>query len=66
MSIPVRSVDVARLLASYPHVERCGQCCEYADEYLASHPAAVVLVAVLNHHDSAHLSDRLSPRAACF
>ena len=66
MSIPVRSVDVGHLLASYPHVERCPQCREYAREYLPSHPPGLVLVAVLNHHDSAHVSDRLDPFASRF
>ena len=66
MSIPVRTLDVAHLLVSYPHVACCAECREYADEYLDTHTPAAVLVAVLNHHDSAHLSDRLSPRCASF
>lgn len=66
MSIPVSSVDATHLLAPYPHVDRCPQCREYADEYLGSHSPSTVLAAVLNHHDSAHLSDRLGPGRACF
>jgi hypothetical protein len=64
MSIPGTSEGVVRLLAPYPHVARCLVCREYADEYLGAHPAGAVLAAVLNHHDSAHLNDRLSPRYA--
>jgi hypothetical protein len=66
MSIPVSSVDVAHLLAPYPHVAGCLECREYVDEYLDDHQASTVLAAVLDHHDSAHLNDRLSPRAAYF
>jgi hypothetical protein len=66
MSIQVSSADIADLLASYPHVAHCPWCHEYADEYLASHPAVTVLVAVLDHHDSAHSNDRLGPRSAHF
>jgi hypothetical protein len=66
MSIPVASVGIVRLLAAYPHVARCPQCRDYADEYLDEHPAGAVLAAVLDHHDSAHLNDRLSPRCPHF
>jgi 2-oxoglutarate dehydrogenase complex dehydrogenase (E1) component-like enzyme len=66
MSIPVSSADVMHLLASYPHVASCPWCCEYADEYLEWHPATAVLVAVLDHHDSAHTSDRLGRLSAQF
>jgi hypothetical protein len=66
MSIPVRSVDVAHLLASYPHVASCPLCREYADEYLATHSPGAVLAAVLDHHDSAHCSDRLGPGTPLF
>ena len=66
MSSPAAPLAVTHLLASYPHVARCPQCREYADDYLASHSATTVLAAVLNHHDSAHVSDRLSPRCAHF
>jgi hypothetical protein len=66
MSIPVASPEVARLLSPYPHVAACPECRQYADDYLTVHSAGTVLVAVLNHHDSAHTSDRLGPGAAHF
>jgi hypothetical protein len=71
MSIPVSSADVvaadvARLLAPYPHVANCSWCREYADEYLGSHAGLQVLTAVLDHHDSAHVSDRLGRISAQF
>jgi hypothetical protein len=66
MSIPVSLADVAHLLAPYPHVSQCPACRDYADEYLGNHPDGMVLAAVLDHHDSAHLSDRLNPRCTTF
>ncbi|HEY6798388.1 MAG TPA: hypothetical protein VI248_27225 [Kineosporiaceae bacterium] len=66
MSIPVVDGEVARLLAPYPHVAHCPVCREYADDYLGAHAAGAVLAAVLNHHDTAHGNDRLSPRYALF
>lgn len=66
MSDPVCPLVVARLLASYPHVARCRVCCDYAADYLPDHDRYAVLVAVLNHHDSGHTSDRLDPRASGF
>jgi hypothetical protein len=71
MSIPVSSADVAahgvaRLLAPYPHVANCSWCREYADEYLDSFSGLQVLAAVLDHHDSAHMNDRLGRNSAQF
>jgi len=66
MSATVSSPGVAQLLAPYPHVANCNLCCEYADEYLNDHPGMQVLIAVLDHHDSAHANDRLGRSAALF
>jgi hypothetical protein len=66
MGIPVTSPDVAYLLREYPHVATCASCHEYADEYLGAHPDLTVLVAVLDHHDSAHVNDRLGPASYRF
>jgi len=66
MSSSASSLDVTRLLASYPHVVTCDPCREYAAEYVEAHPASIVLAAVLNHHDTAHVDDRLNPRVAIF
>ena len=60
------SPDVARLLASYPHVSHCPACLEYAEAYLRQHSRRQVLPAVLDHHDSAHGHDRLGGLAASF
>lgn len=66
MNTTTSSGDVAQLLTPYPHVANCGLCREYAAEYLDDHSWMQVLVAVLDHHDSAHLSDRLGCGSAQF
>jgi hypothetical protein len=66
MSPTVSSPLVDQLLAPYPHVAKCYLCREYADEYLGDHPRSQVLSAVLDHHDSAHCSDRLGRSAVQF
>jgi len=66
MIVPLSSVNAVQLLSSYPHVARCADCRDYADDYLDRQAAPAVLVAVLDHHDSAHAHDRFSPRCATF
>lgn len=66
MSATVSSPEVAQLLAPYPHVANCRLCREYVGEYLDDHPRMQVLIAALDHHDSAHANDRLGHAAALF
>jgi hypothetical protein len=66
MSTTMSSPEVDRLLAAYPHVAQCPRCREYAAEYLADNPPMQVLAAALDHHDSAHSSDRLGRTASLF
>jgi hypothetical protein len=66
MSAIVSSPLVHQLLAAYQHVADCAWCREYAEDYLDDHPRMQVLAAVLDHHDSAHMNDRLGRSAPLF